>query len=588
METATNYSIRQYILDLIHYISPYKKQFYIGLFFRFTSDLARLYPAWAISRIVLILSKSDIANNLQGLINTFILWGIIALYFAFTHNVAKYLGYQVAEKASLDIYKEALSHIFKLDFAWQEKENSGNKMKRIDKGLDGINSTIRRIFDVLVEVCVNLLGIVIIFFTLEKTLSLALIFFIVTYFLIGNILLKRAVNQERVVNKAFENLGGITFESLNNIQTIKSLSIDMGIVGIVKEHIKNLLIEIRKRIFFFQSRNAILLIYVTFFEFLSIVFLTRSILQGYTDIGLLILFIGLFQKVEESTRELTDVTQELALGKIWISRAMEILRTKPNIENPEKVAKQILYPNNWKELKIDKVKFTYGKKNALQEVSLTINRGDKVGIVGLSGAGKSTLFKLLLDLYEDYEGEILFDGVSLKNIKRQSFIDHVAVVLQDTELFDMSLKENIEIASVSGAPSNITLKDVIKMAHLGSVVEQLSSGVDTIVGEKGIRLSGGQRQRVGIARALYRQPDILLLDEATSHLDAHSEKEIQKALQENIHKFTTIVIAHRLSTIRAMDKIIVLESGKVQEQGSFEELLEKNGVFSKMWQEQKI
>src|SRR5258706_8780942 len=588
METATNYSIRQYILDLIHYISPYKKQFYIGLFFRFTSDLARLYPAWAISRIVLILSKSDIANNLQGLINTFILWGIIALYFAFTHNVAKYLGYQVAEKASLDIYKEALSHIFKLDFAWQEKENSGNKMKRIDKGLDGINSTIRRIFDVLVEVCVNLLGIVIIFFTLEKTLSLALIFFIVTYFLIGNILLKRAVNQEMVVNKAFENLGGITFESLNNIQTIKSLSIDMGIVGIVKEHIKNLLIEIRKRIFFFQSRNAILLIYVTFFEFLSIVFLTRSILQGYTDIGLLILFIGLFQKVEESTRELTDVTQELALGKIWISRAMEILRTKPNIENPEKVAKQILYPNNWKELKIDKVKFTYGKKNALQEVSLTINRGDKVGIVGLSGAGKSTLFKLLLDLYEDYEGEILFDGVSLKNIKRQSFIDHVAVVLQDTELFDMSLKENIEIASVSGAPSNITLKDVIKMAHLGSVVEQLSSGVDTIVGEKGIRLSGGQRQRVGIARALYRQPDILLLDEATSHLDAHSEKEIQKALQENIHKFTTIVIAHRLSTIRAMDKIIVLESGKVQEQGSFEELLEKNGVFSKMWQEQKI
>jgi ABC-type multidrug transport system fused ATPase/permease subunit len=267
---------------------------------------------------------------------------------------------------------------------------------------------------------------------------------------------------------------------------------------------------------------------------------------------------------------------------------MEILRTEPNIENPNKVATQLPYSPEWKEIKIDRVKFAYGKKDALQKVSLTIHRGEKVGIVGLSGAGKSTLFKLLLDLYEDYEGEILIDGVPLKNLQRQSFIDHVAVVLQDTELFDMSLKENIEIAAVHGNAANNKLEDIIRMAHLESVVNQLSHGVDTIVGEKGIRLSGGQRQRVGIARALYRQPDILLLDEATSHLDAHSEKEIQKALEENMHKFTTIVIAHRLSTIKAMDKIVVLEHGKIAEQGSFEELLNKKGPFSKMWEEQKI
>ena len=126
------------------------------------------------------------------------------------------------------------------------------------------------------------------------------------------------------------------------------------------------------------------------------------------------------------------------------------------------------------------------------------------------------------------------------------------------------------------------------MSHLEDVVAQLPRGIHTIVGEKGIKLSGGQRQRVGIARALYRQPDILLLDEATSHLDAHSEKQIQQALSESMNRFTTIVIAHRLSTIKEMDRIVVLDNGRVKELGTFAQLLKKNGAFAKMWREQKL
>ena len=162
------------------------------------------------------------------------------------------------------------------------------------------------------------------------------------------------------------------------------------------------------------------------------------------------------------------------------------------------------------------------------------------------------------------------------------------MVLQDTELFDMSLKHNIEIAAVRRTKDPELLSKVIKMAHLEDVVDKLPHNINTIVGEKGIKLSGGQRQRLGLARALYRQPDILLLDEATSHLDAHSEKEIQKAILESMREFTTIVIAHRLSTIKAMDNIIVLEDGRVAEQGNFYELLPMKGVFAKMWQDQKI
>ncbi|KKR00938.1 MAG: ABC transporter family protein [Candidatus Woesebacteria bacterium GW2011_GWB1_39_12] len=589
MDQVKKYTLFMFIRDLAHYISPYRGQFFVGIFFRFTSDLARLYPAWAVSRIVLILSNQQSFEVPQDLISILVTWGLVTLYYGFAHNLSKYFGYQVAEKASLDIYKESLSHIFKLDLTWQEKENSGNKMKRIDKGLDGINVTIRRIFDVLIEVAVNIVGIVLIFFTLEKTLSLSLIFFIATYFAIGNYLLKRAVTQERIVNKAFEDLGGITFESLNNIQTIKALSIDKGMISIISRHITPLIQKIRRRVFLFQFRGGVLLMYEAIFEFVVIAVLAWGIVSGRSDISLLVLFIGLFQKVGTSTRELTDVTQQLALAKIWVSRTMTILRTEPDIELPAKVEAQVEYPQEWKEIKINKLKFAYKKNKTLKSISITIKRGEKIGIVGLSGAGKSTLFKLLLDLYEDYEGDISIDNISLKGMKRQSYINHVAVVLQDTELFDMTLKENIEIAAVDGVHLEPKLfHEAIRMAHLDDVVKQLPQGVNTIVGEKGIKLSGGQRQRVGIARALFRQPDILLLDEATSHLDAHSEKEIQKALQGFMHKFTTIVIAHRLSTIKAMDKIVVLDRGKVVERGSFDNLLNKHGVFAKMWEDQKI
>lgn len=588
MQPEQQYSIREFVADVANYIRPYRLQFLIGILLRITSDISRLYPAWALSRIIVLLTNSEAINNPNKLLVIFILWGLAYAYFGLTHNLSKFFGYQVAEKASLDIYKETLAHVFTLDFSWQEQENSGNKMKRIDKGLDGINITIRRIFDTLLSVLVNTVGIVFIFLGLDVTLSLLLVVFMITYYTFSTLLLKRSIRQEKIVNKAFENLSGITFEALNNIQTIKALSIGWGVNESVNSHSTRLIQNIKKRIFYYQSQGALQVIYQSFFFFCIVVWLSWDIYHGSKDVGLLVLFFGLFNKVSEATEELTGVTQQLALAKIWISRAMNILKTKPEIEDPNKVALQQTYPTDWKEIRIEKLGFGYGEKNALNEISLTIRRGEKIGIVGLSGAGKSTLFKLLLDLYEDYDGDIFIDNIPLKNLQRQSYIDHVAVVLQDTELFDMSLKDNIQIAGVPNAPQQVDLSEVIKMAHLDSVVEDLEKGVDTIVGEKGIKLSGGQRQRVGIARALYRQSDILLLDEATSHLDAHSEKEIQIALQENLHKFTTIVIAHRLSTIKEMDRIVVLSQGKIVEQGSFEELLDKQGAFSKMWKEQKL
>lgn len=589
MATSISYSTRQFARDLASYIAPYKIKFSIGFIIRLASDLARLYPAFALSQIIPLLGKLNEVSTLRSILFLLFFWFLSAIYVGFGHDFSKYLGYQVAESASLDLYKKCLAHVFKIDLAWHEIEGSGNKMRKIDRGLDSVNGTIRRIFDVLIEVSVNTIGIILIFFSLDKFLSISIVFFIITFFLLGKYLLKKASNQEQIVNTQFERLSGLTYESLNNILTIKALAFDRGVMNIVSNHTKNMVGEIRKRIFYYRLQSGAVSSYYLLFEAAMISFIVWGILQGFYSVSILVLFVGLFEKVGQSTNELVGVTQELVVNKIWFFRATNLLKILPKIENPLNKKDQLNYPSDWQTLRIENINFSYAKDQALTDISFEIKRGESVGIVGLSGAGKSTLFKLLLDLYEDYQGEIYLDKNPLKQIDRQSYINHVSVVLQDTELFNMSLGDNITISKTQNTDNAVSvLNEAIRMAHLEDVVKNLPEGTNTVVGEKGVKLSGGQRQRVGIARALYRHPDILLLDEATSHLDANSEKQIQQAISEVKDKYTTIVIAHRLSTIQQMDKIVVLEKGKINEIGTFKDLLKKKGSFSRMWKMQKL
>jgi len=587
MTDSISYSFKQFIFDLATYISPFRKKFFAAFLIRLTSDIGRLYPAFAISQIVPLLSTIHPPVSYQLIFQYLFFWLVISIYVGFAHDYAKYLGYQVAESAGLSLYKKCLTHIFLLDLSWHELEGSGNKMKRIDRGYDGMNESIRRIFDVLIEVSVNLIGVVLIFFTLDRLLSLSIIFFIVTYFLIGKYLLNKASLQEQVVSKKMEELSGLTFESLNNILTIKSLAFHSGIMKVIGNHITILIEEIRKRIFYYRQQSGVLNMYYYLFELAIICFIIWNIFQNNYTISILLLFIGLFKNVGQSTGELVNVTQQMVVNQIWLSRATALLKVPIGIENPDKKSEQLPYPHDWKQLHIKNIHFAYKKGQALTDISLYIKRGESVGIVGLSGSGKSTLFKLLLDLYEDYDGDIFLDNTPLKQIDRQSYINHVSIVLQDTELFNVSLRENIEIANLKNT-ARISIDEAVEMAHLTDVVAGLSNKLDTIVGEKGVKLSGGQRQRVGIARAIYRDPDILLLDEATSHLDGHSEKQIQEAIAEVKGKFTTIVIAHRLSTISQMDKIVVMDHGSVKEMGTFQELIAKEGAFARMWKLQKL
>ena len=217
---------------------------------------------------------------------------------------------------------------------------------------------------------------------------------------------------------------------------------------------------------------------------------------------------------------------------------------------------------------------------ALRGLSLHIAAGEKVALVGPSGAGKSTLFQLLLRFYDPQAGDIRFDGIELKRLDPAELRRHIAIVPQDPVIFGANAWENIRYGRDD--LDDTAVRRAADAAHASEFLERLPSGFDAYLGERGVRLSGGQRQRIAIARAILRDPALLLLDEATSSLDAHSERLVQEALESLMRGRTTIVIAHRLATVRKVDRILVIDEGRLVAQGSHEDLMARGGLYAQL------
>jgi ABC-type multidrug transport system fused ATPase/permease subunit len=583
-KTAT-YSTRELFRDMARFVRPYRGQFLIGTIFRLTSDIVNLFPAYALARVVSYFTEHGASGSFREPGIFLLLWLVSWAWRNIGHYYGKKYIYTVAEKVSIDAQLKSVQHLFALDIAWHERENTGNKLKRIQRGGESLNKFLRIWVSNIIEISVRFVGMIFILSQFDLLVGGIVLSFLVTYMIISTYLLSKAVVAGREADIKEEEMSGLMFEGLNNIRTVKVLGLVGSITKILRAGFADLFKKVRVRIFRFQSHGFAIQMWGMLYKIGILALIAWGILKGRYEVGFLILFNSYFNDLWESVRELSDVSQEVAVAKTGVGRMMLLLREPLGIDVEK--GKSAL-PSTWKKISFKELSFSYGKKKVLNRVSFDIKRGERIGVVGLSGAGKSTLFKLLAKEYENYGGQITFDDMQLPAISKRSYLEKVAVVLQDTEVFNFSLRENISIANPKAARNSKLLKQAVVTSHVDDYADKLPMGLDTVIGEKGVRLSGGERQRLGIARAIFKQPQLLLLDEATSHLDIESEAKIQDSLHKFFQNVTAVVIAHRLTTVREMDRILVLERGKIVESGSFQQLHAARGRFYELWEKQRL
>ncbi|RKF03941.1 ABC-type multidrug transport system fused ATPase/permease subunit [Tenacibaculum lutimaris] len=307
--------------------------------------------------------------------------------------------------------------------------------------------------------------------------------------------------------------------------------------------------------------------------------LEEGSLQGEDFIA----YMGLAYNILTPAKAISKASYNVKKGNAAAERVLEILET----ENPLKDAPNAIDKKTFDtDISIENVSFKYEDNYILRDFSLSIPKGKMVALVGQSGSGKSTIANLLTRFYDVNKGSILLDGIDIKNIKKHSLRQLEGLVTQDSILFNDTVKNNITLGIEGKSDEEII--EAAKIANAHEFIKDLPNGYDTNIGDSGNKLSGGQKQRLSIARAVLKNPPIMILDEATSALDTESEKLVQDALEKMMQNRTSVVIAHRLSTIQKADLIVVMQKGKIVEQGTHEELISKSGTYKKLVEMQSL
>ncbi|MES2519971.1 MAG: ABC transporter ATP-binding protein [Bacteroidota bacterium] len=506
---------------------------------------------------------------------------------AFVSRVAKnfqdYYINTVTQRVGAQIYADGISHSLELPYESFEDQRSGETLGKLQK--------VRTDVEKIITVGINILfqsGIALIFISVYaySVHWMILPLFLVTGPLIAwisSVLSKKIKTIQIQIVKESTGLAGSTTESLRNIELVKSLGLAKQEIAQLNATTKKILKLELKKVRYVRSMSFVQGTVVNFLRAMMVLVLIYLIYENKIT-------FGQFYSLNIYSFFLFGPLQEI--GNV-VNTYREAEVSLQNFEDIFKIPVEVKPENPYPVISIDTLEFQDVKfkhqsanKDALRKINFKAQRGETIAFVGPSGSGKSTLVKLLVGLYRPKEGKILYNGHNYDEIDFDQLRERIGFVTQDTQLFSGTIRENLLFVNPTATDEQCL--DVLRKAACHTLLERAESGLDTIIGEGGVKVSGGEKQRLSIARALLRNPNLLVFDEATSSLDSLTEEEISETIREVSEGTThlTIVIAHRLSTIMHATNIFVLEKGKIVENGSHEELLENKGLYYAMWRQQ--
>ncbi|MEC0093670.1 ABC transporter ATP-binding protein [Paenibacillus macquariensis] len=512
-----------------------------------------------------------------------IVWACVALLAIYALNtilnyVVTYWGHMLGINIETDMRRKMFGHVQKLSFRFFDNHKTGHLMGRITNDLNDIGELAHHGPEDVFIAIMTLIGS----FSLMAyiNLELALITFIIVPFMAWLVIFfgRKMTATYRNLFGEVGNFNARIEDNVGGIRVVQSFA---------NERHEEQLFAVDNQ----NYRTTKLLAYKTMAKSISISYMMMRLItifvmvcgawffiQGKLDLGEFMAFILLSNIFFRPIEKINAVIESYPKGIAGFKRYLEIIDTEPDIaDSPDAITVDRVKGN----IHFDHITFGYDTgRPILSQIDLTIKTGETIAFVGPSGAGKTTICSLLPRFYDVDEGSITIDGIDIRDFKLESLRKHIGIVQQDVFLFSGTIRENIAYGDLQATEEQIW--EAARRASLAELIRNQPDGLDTVIGERGVKLSGGQKQRLSIARMFLKNPPILILDEATSALDTETESAIQQSLAELSVGRTTLVIAHRLSTIRHADRIVVVNEHGIAEQGKHDELLATGGIYSRL------
>lgn len=561
---------------LLRFVLPYKKRLVAAVICMAFSGASNVVVPWLIKDVIdkVLANKDTMTLNL-------IVVGILVLFLfrGFFYFGERYLMSFVGQKIVNDIREKLYRHLQTLSLSYFDRRKTGNIMSNLTNDVSALQTAIAGNLISFVQEVVILVGSLVSMIVLYWKLTLLTLVIVPLVVVTINFFGSRLRKAGHDVQGKMADITALLEEAISGIRIIRSFNRE-------DFEIKRFVVQNDNNFWALMTTTKLTSMLTPFIQFFAAIAVTgiiwyggMSVIEGQMTAGALIAFLIYAINLANPVRRISEIYGDIQKSLAAADRVFETLDTMPEVKEKENA---VALPKVQGHIVFDHVSFSYDEDHeALTNFNLEVKPGQVVALVGPSGAGKSTVANLLPRFYDVTGGRLTIDGINIKDVTFSSLRQQIGLVPQETMLFNATVRDNILYGRLDASEDEVIA--AAKAANAHDFIMALPQGYDTNVGDRGNALSGGQRQRIAIARAILKNPQILILDEATSALDTESEKIVQAALDRLMEGRTAVVIAHRLSTIRNADDIVVIDHGKIVEEGTHAELLAKKGLYANLY-----